>query len=67
MHSRTPKVLHQVGGVSMLEHSLRAAESATSRPPIVVVRVLDDAAGLALGERAQLVVQSYPGGTAAAL
>lgn len=67
MHSRTPKVLHQVGGVSMLEHSLRAAESATSRPPIVVVRELEDAAGLTLGERAQLVVQSYPGGTAAAL
>lgn len=67
MHSRTPKVLHQVGGVSMLEHSLRAAESATSRPPILVVRELEDAAGLALGERAQLVVQSQQGGTAAAL
>ncbi|MGA7088778.1 MAG: bifunctional UDP-N-acetylglucosamine diphosphorylase/glucosamine-1-phosphate N-acetyltransferase GlmU [Candidatus Dormiibacterota bacterium] len=67
MHSRTPKVLHQVGGVSMLEHSLRAAESATLRAPILVVRELEDAAGLALGERAQLVVQSNPGGTAAAL
>jgi bifunctional UDP-N-acetylglucosamine pyrophosphorylase / glucosamine-1-phosphate N-acetyltransferase len=67
MRSRTPKVLHQVGGVSMLEHSLRAAESATLRPPILVVRELEDAAGLALGERAQLVIQSQPGGTAAAL
>jgi bifunctional UDP-N-acetylglucosamine pyrophosphorylase/glucosamine-1-phosphate N-acetyltransferase len=51
----------------MLEHSLRAAEAATSRPPILVVREPEDAAGLALGERAQLVVQSEPGGTAAAL
>ncbi|MGA8427355.1 MAG: bifunctional UDP-N-acetylglucosamine diphosphorylase/glucosamine-1-phosphate N-acetyltransferase GlmU [Candidatus Dormiibacterota bacterium] len=67
MRSRTPKVLHQVGGVSMLEHSLRAAESATSRPPILVVREPEDAAGLALAERAQLVIQSQPGGTAAAL
>lgn len=67
MHSRVPKVLHQVGGVSMLEHSLRAAEGATLRPPILVVRELEDAAGLALGERAHLVVQSEPGGTAAAL
>jgi len=67
MRSRMPKVLHQVGGVPMLEHSLRAAESATSRPPILVVRELEDAAGLALGDRAQLVVQSDPRGTAAAL
>jgi len=67
MRSRLPKVLHQVGGVSMLEHSLRAAEAATLRPPIVVVRELEDAAGLALTERAQLVVQPEPEGTAAAL
>lgn len=67
MRSRLPKVLHHVGGISMLEHSLRAAEAATSRPPILVVRELEDAGGLALDERAQLVVQPEPGGTAAAL
>jgi bifunctional UDP-N-acetylglucosamine pyrophosphorylase/glucosamine-1-phosphate N-acetyltransferase len=67
MRSRLPKVLHQVGGISMLEHSLRAAEAATVRPPILVVRELEDAAGLALDDRAQLVVQPEPGGTAAAL
>ena len=67
MRSRVPKVLHLVGGLSLLEHSLRAAEAATSRRPILVVSELDGSVRARLQARAELVVQAEPKGTAAAV
>lgn len=67
MRSRLPKVLHQVGGLSLIEHSLRAAEAATARRPILVISKLEESVRLALQDRAELVVQAEPTGTAAAV
>lgn len=67
MRSRVPKVLHPVGGLSLLEHSLRAAEAATSGRPILVVSELDGSFRARLQARAELVVQAEPKGTAAAV
>ena len=66
MRSRVPKVLHPVGGLSLLEHSLRAAEAATSGRPILVVSELDGSVRARLQARAELV-QAEPKGTAAAV
>ncbi|MGA9919860.1 MAG: bifunctional UDP-N-acetylglucosamine diphosphorylase/glucosamine-1-phosphate N-acetyltransferase GlmU [Candidatus Dormiibacterota bacterium] len=67
MLSRVPKVWHLVGGLSLLEHSLRAAEAATSGRPIVVVSELEDSVRSRLERRAELVLQKEAKGTAAAL
>ncbi|MGH7705358.1 MAG: bifunctional UDP-N-acetylglucosamine diphosphorylase/glucosamine-1-phosphate N-acetyltransferase GlmU [Candidatus Dormibacteria bacterium] len=67
MRSRVPKVWHPLGGISLVEHSLRAAAVASSKPPILVVADLEEARRRGLGERVELVVQSEPGGTGAAL
>ncbi len=58
MRSRMPKVWHSVGGLPLLEHSLRAAEAATSGRPIVVVSKLEDSVSARLEQRAELVSQS---------
>jgi bifunctional UDP-N-acetylglucosamine pyrophosphorylase/glucosamine-1-phosphate N-acetyltransferase len=67
MRSRLPKVWHQVGGLPLLEHSLRRAETATSGWPILVVSELDEAVRARFEPRAELVLQREPKGTAAAL
>lgn len=50
MKSRLPKVLHHVAGQPMIEHALRAARSASTETPVVVV-----------GHGAELVRQSVKG------
>ena len=67
MRSRMPKVWHSVGGLPLLEHSLRAAEAATSGRPIVVVSKLEESISARLEQRAELVSQRVPQGTGAAL
>lgn len=67
MRSRVAKIWHLTGGVSLLEHSLRSAESASTGRPILVMADLDGQALAELGERADLVRQADPRGTAAAL
>jgi len=67
MRSRLPKVWHPVGGLSLLEHSLRAAEVATAGRPILVLGELEDSVRGALQPRADLILQAEPEGTAAAL
>lgn len=67
MRSQVAKIWHTAGGLSLLEHALRAAEAATSSRPIVVVADLDDHLLANLAERVDLVHQADPRGTAAAL
>jgi len=50
MRSELPKVLHPVAGAPMIEHVLRAAETITFRPTVVV------------GHRASEVIQALGGG-----
>ena len=67
MRSRTPKAWHRVGGLALIEHALRAAEAATTAPPILVVAELEDSVRASLAQRAELVLQREPRGTGAAL
>jgi bifunctional UDP-N-acetylglucosamine pyrophosphorylase/glucosamine-1-phosphate N-acetyltransferase len=67
MRSRLPKVLHPVGGLPLLEHAIRAAEAAVLGKPIVVMAELEASLGSRFQDRAELVVQSEPRGTADAL
>ncbi len=67
MRSRVPKVWHQAGGISLLEHALRLAEAAAAGRPVVVVPELEGEGWEALTSRAELVRQSRPQGTGAAL
>ncbi|HVB52620.1 MAG TPA: bifunctional UDP-N-acetylglucosamine diphosphorylase/glucosamine-1-phosphate N-acetyltransferase GlmU [Candidatus Acidoferrales bacterium] len=67
MRSRMPKVWHSAGGLSLLEHALRAAEAASSGRPILVVAELDESVRTTLEQRAELVLQPEPKGTGAAL
>ncbi len=67
MRSRVPKVWHAAAGISLIEHALRVAEEATPGRPILVVSRLEEAVRAGLSERAELVLQVEPKGTAAAL
>jgi len=67
MRSRLPKVMHPLGGLPLLEHAIRAAESAAVGRPIVVVAELEPSLGTRFQDRAEFVVQSEPLGTADAL
>ena len=64
MRSTRPKVLHRVGGRSLLEAVLDAAESLAPSRIIVVVGAGREEVRVSLGERAvRLVVQDPPRGT----
>ncbi|BEU87963.1 bifunctional UDP-N-acetylglucosamine diphosphorylase/glucosamine-1-phosphate N-acetyltransferase GlmU [Selenomonas sp. TAMA-11512] len=63
MKSSLPKVLHKVGGKSMLEHVLDAAEGAGAKRKVVVVGFGGDVVKEALGERAEFVTQAEQLGT----
>jgi bifunctional UDP-N-acetylglucosamine pyrophosphorylase/glucosamine-1-phosphate N-acetyltransferase len=67
MRSRLPKFLHPVGGLPLLEHALRAAESAARGKPIVVLAQLEAQLPPRFQGRADVVVQAEPRGTADAL
>lgn len=67
MRSRLPKALHEVGGLALVEHVLRAAEGATSGTPLVVVAGREGELAHRLRDRAELVVQPHPRGTGDAL
>ena len=57
MKSALPKVLHRVGGKSMLQHVLDAAKQAGSRRDIVVVGFGGEKVKEAMGDQAEFVVQ----------
>ena len=63
MKSALPKVLHRVGGKSMLQHVLDAASAAGARRNIVVVGFGGEQVKEAIGEQAEFVVQKEQLGT----
>ncbi len=67
MRSRRPKALHRVGGLSLIEHSLRAALEATGRPPVAVLSPAQVDLLEALQDRAEVVFQERALGTGDAL
>lgn len=63
MKSVLPKVLHRVGGKSMLQHVLDAANAADSKKNVVVVGFGGEQVKAAIGEQAEFVVQEEQLGT----
>ncbi len=67
MRSRTPKVLHELGGRPLLAWVLDAAREATGAPPVVVVSPATAAVRDVFGDAAVWAVQDVPRGTADAV
>ena len=67
MHSATPKVLHNVCGVPLINYVVSALTNAGLRTPIVVVPSQAEALYACLGDVADFVVQEIPLGTGHAL
>ena len=67
MVSSRSKPLHKVAGQPMIEHVLRAVAEVSPQPPVVVVGAGDSELTSYLGERAAIVTQPSPDGTAAAV
>ncbi|MFA6850511.1 MAG: NTP transferase domain-containing protein, partial [Selenomonadaceae bacterium] len=63
MKSAFPKVLHCVGGKSMLQHVLDAARAAGSKRNIVVVGFGGEQVEASIGTQAEFVVQKEQLGT----
>ncbi len=63
MKSSLPKVLHRVGGKSMLQHVLDAASKAGAKRNIVVVGFGGEQVKEAIGDQAEFVVQAEQLGT----
>lgn len=63
MKSKLPKVLHRVGGKSMLQHVLDAAKQAGAKRNIVVVGFGGETVKEAMGDQAEFVVQKEQLGT----
>ena len=63
MKSSLPKVLHRVGGKSMLQHVLDAASEAGAKRNIVVVGFGGEQVKEAIGAQAEFVVQAEQLGT----
>lgn len=63
MGSRTPKVLHKLGGHPLVEYPLNAARALTGAAPVLVVGVGAEAVQAAFGDRARYVVQAEQLGT----
>ena len=63
MKSSLPKVLHPLRGLSLIEHSLRAAYAVTGAKPIIVVGHDAQAVAAAVGDRGECVLQSPQLGT----
>ena len=63
MKSSLPKVLHSVGGKSMLQHVLDAASKAGAKRNIVVVGFGGEQVKEAIGDQAEFVVQAEQLGT----
>jgi len=67
MKSSLPKVLHPLGGVPLIEHSLRAAAQVSGQPPLLVIGHGAEQVRAAVGERARYALQSQQLGTAHAV
>lgn len=67
MKTAIPKVLHRLAGKPMIEYALKAVESLSNVPPVVVVGYQGEAVQKAIGERAQFALQEPQLGTAHAV
>ena len=67
MRSRTPKVLHPVAGVPMLDHVLGAVEAAGIKRVVVVVNPTQPEVARHVGGRAEVVEQAEQKGSGHAL
>ncbi len=67
MKSNLPKVLHPLRGLTLIEHALRLAETASRARPIVVVGHDAGAVRAAVGDRAEFVLQEPQLGTGHAM
>ncbi len=63
MKSELPKVLHKVGGRTLIEHALTLASAVSDLPPVVVVGHGADAVQAVVGDRADCVLQAEQLGT----
>lgn len=63
MKSALPKVLHRVGGKSMVQHVLDAAKEAGAKRNVVVVGFGSEMVKAELGDQAEIVVQEEQLGT----
>lgn len=63
MRSRTPKLLHPLGGQEMILHALSAAEGAGAGLPLLVVGHGSEAVRAVVGARAEFVEQAEQAGT----
>jgi bifunctional UDP-N-acetylglucosamine pyrophosphorylase/glucosamine-1-phosphate N-acetyltransferase len=63
MKSDLPKVLHKVGGRTLIEHALALASAVSDLTPLVVVGHGADAVQAVVGERADCVLQTEQLGT----
>ena len=67
MVSSRSKPLHQVAGLAMIDHVLRAVRAVTEEPPIVVVGADDHELAAHVGRGAVVVTQPAPDGTGGAV
>ena len=67
MKSKSPKVLHPVAGLPMIQHSLNNARRLTTQKPVLVVGHGADAVRETVGEEAQYAFQAQRLGTGHAL
>jgi bifunctional UDP-N-acetylglucosamine pyrophosphorylase/glucosamine-1-phosphate N-acetyltransferase len=67
MQSRLPKLLHPLGGIPMVRHSLAALQGVSPEPPVVVVGHGAEAVQEAVGDAAEFVLQAEQLGTGHAL
>lgn len=63
MLSKKQKILHEVGGKSMVAHAFAAAQAVASLPPLLIVGPGEDGVRSLFGERAEYVVQPEQLGT----
>ncbi len=67
MKSSLPKVLHPLGGVPLIEHSLRSATQVSGQLPVLVIGHGAEQVRTVVGERARYALQSQQLGTAHAV
>jgi bifunctional UDP-N-acetylglucosamine pyrophosphorylase/glucosamine-1-phosphate N-acetyltransferase len=67
MKSSLPKVLHPLGGVPLIEHSLRSAAQVSGQPPVLVIGHGAEQVRAVVGERARYALQDQQLGTAHAV
>ena len=63
MKSKTPKVLHALRGKRLIDHCISTAVAATARKPVVVIGHAAEDMRVAMGDRADSILQTHQLGT----